>query len=118
MKHFNLNKYTSLNLQTENCRYNSGVSIHISEEMQMALSIRNPRAERLAREVAARSGESLTVSIIHALEERLDRLKSRETAAHITEELLKISGRCRSLPDLDPRSPDEILNYDERGLPR
>ena len=41
----------------------------------MALSIRNPRAEKLAREVAAESGENLTEAIIHALEERLERLK-------------------------------------------
>ena len=34
----------------------------------MALSIRNPKAERLAREVAERTGESLTQAIIHALE--------------------------------------------------
>jgi antitoxin VapB len=40
----------------------------------MTLSIRNPRAEKLAREVAAESGESLTEAIIHALEERLVRL--------------------------------------------
>ena len=40
----------------------------------MALSIRNPRAEKLAREVAAESKESLTQAIIHALEDRLERL--------------------------------------------
>ncbi len=29
--------------------------------------------------------------------------------------LLEISRRCGSLPDLDPRSADEILGYDEHG---
>ena len=41
----------------------------------MALSIRNPRAEQLAREVAAESGETLTQAIIQALDEHLQRLR-------------------------------------------
>lgn len=84
----------------------------------MALSIRNPRAEKLARQVAAESGESLTDAIIKALEERLERLKGRSTATDVAEEIMKISSRCRVLPDRDQRSADEILGYDERGLPQ
>ena len=37
----------------------------------MALSIRNPKAEKLAREVAAESGETITQEITYALEEGL-----------------------------------------------
>jgi antitoxin VapB len=92
-------------------------SIH-AKEHRMALSIRNPRAEKLARQIAAESGESLTEVIIHALEDRLQRLKGRLTAADVAEEIIKISLRCRALPDRDRRSADEILDYDERGLPR
>ena len=84
----------------------------------MALSIRNPRAEKLARQVAAESGESLTQAIIHALEDRLERLKGRRTTADIAEEIMKISLRCRALPEEDQRAPDEILGYDDRGLPQ
>jgi antitoxin VapB len=84
----------------------------------MALSIRNPRAEKLARQIAAESGESLTEVIIHALEERLQRLKGQRNAADVAEEIIKISLRCKALLDKDQRSADEILNYDERGLPR
>lgn len=84
----------------------------------MALSIRNPRAEKLARQVAAESGESLTEAIIHALEERLERIKGRRTTKDLAEEIMKISLRCRTLPERDQRSADEILNYDERGLPQ
>jgi antitoxin VapB len=84
----------------------------------MALSIRNPQAERLARQIAAESGESLTEVIIHALEERLQRLKGRRTVADVAEEIVKISLRCRALPDKDQRGADEILDYDERGLPQ
>jgi antitoxin VapB len=84
----------------------------------MALSIRNPRAEKLAREVAAESGEGLTEAIIHALEERLERLKGRRTITDVAEEIMQISLRCRALPEKDQRSADEILGYDERGLPQ
>jgi len=81
----------------------------------MALSIKNPQAEQLAREVAAVSGESLTQAVLHALEERLERLKGRRTAPDLVETVLAISKRCSALPDLDTRDPDEILGYDERG---
>lgn len=84
----------------------------------MALSIRNPRAEKLAREIAAECGENLTEAIIHALEERLQRLKGRRGARDIAAEIVRISLRCRALPDRDGRSADEILGYDEKGLPR
>jgi antitoxin VapB len=84
----------------------------------MAISIRNPLAEKLARKVAEETGESLTQAIIHSLEERLERLQGRKQVPGIEEEIIRISGRCSALPDLDERSPEEILGYDdERGLP-
>jgi len=83
----------------------------------MAISIRNPKAEKLAREVAAESGENLTQAIIHALEERLERLKGRKTTEDLAEEIMKISGRCSALPQLDDRTPEEILGYDSKGVP-
>ena len=82
----------------------------------MALSIRNSRAEQLAREVATISGENLTQAIIHALEERLERLRGRRSTANIVEEIMTISQRCRSLPDKDHRSPEEILGYNQSGI--
>lgn len=84
----------------------------------MGISIRNPKAEQLAREVAEQSGESLTQAIIRALEERLERLKGRRSATTLAEEILRISQRCSALPDLDERSPDKILDYDNKGVPK
>jgi antitoxin VapB len=81
----------------------------------MALSVKNETAERLARQVAAETGESLTDAILHSLEERLERLKGRRSAPNLVETLLAISRRCSALPDLDTRSTDEILGYDEAG---
>jgi antitoxin VapB len=83
----------------------------------MALSIRNERAEKLAREVAAESGETMTQAIIRALEERLERLRGRRRLTDTAREILKISERCSALPDMDPRSPDDILGYDSNGIP-
>jgi antitoxin VapB len=83
----------------------------------MALSIRNSKAEKLAREFAAESGENITQAIIHALAERLRRLRGRATANDLAEEIMKISRRCSEIPDQDQRSPDEILGYGPTGAP-
>ncbi|HEX6898769.1 MAG TPA: type II toxin-antitoxin system VapB family antitoxin [Thermoanaerobaculia bacterium] len=81
----------------------------------MGISIKNDRAEKLARQVAAEAGESLTDAIIHSLEERLERLKGRRSAPDLVETVRAISRRCSTLPDLDTRNPDEILGYNEKG---
>jgi antitoxin VapB len=81
----------------------------------MGISIKNDRAEKLARKVAAETGESLTDAIIHSLEERLERLKGRRSAPDLAETLMAIGRHCSALPDLDTRNADEILGYDEKG---
>jgi antitoxin VapB len=81
----------------------------------MGISIKNDKAEKLARQVAAQTGESLTDAIIHSLEERLERLQGRRSAPDLAETLMAISRRCSALPDLDTRDADEILGYDEKG---
>lgn len=81
----------------------------------MALNVKNPATEKLARQVAAETGESLTEAIQHALEERLERLKGRRSAPDLAARLLAISKRASSLPDLDQRPADEVLGYDEHG---
>jgi antitoxin VapB len=81
----------------------------------MGISIKNDKAEKLARQVSAETGESLTEAIIHSLEERLERLKGRRSAPDLAETLMAISRRSSSLPDLDIRDAEEILGYDEKG---
>ncbi len=83
----------------------------------MALSIKNQEAERLARLVAEQTGESLTGAIEQALRERLERLQRKQRAPVRIERLLEIANRVAALPRLDNRTPDEILGYDENGLP-
>lgn len=84
----------------------------------MALSIKNPEAERLARLVAEQTGESLTGAIEQALRERWERLQRKPKEPVLVEHLLEIANRVAALPVLDNRSDDEILGYDENGLPR
>lgn len=47
--------------------------------------------------------------------------KSVDLTAPTSEErlsaMMEISRRCAALPELDPRSVDEIIGYDENGLP-
>jgi len=84
----------------------------------MALSLKDPEADRLAREVAARTGETLTAAVIVALRERLARLRGRPRRRPLRDELRDIGERCAKLPDLDTRTEDDILGYDDRGMPR
>ncbi len=81
----------------------------------MALSIKNSRAERLARQLATETGESLTQAVLHSLEERFEKIKGRRTAPDLVGTILSISARCSALPDLDDRSPEAILGYDQHG---
>ena len=84
----------------------------------MGLSIRNPRVTQLARDVARRTGENITQAIERSLQERLARLRTGKEKAARLREIRRIVRRISRLPDRDKRSPEEILGYDERGLPR
>lgn len=84
----------------------------------MALSIKSIEVERMAREIAAKTGESLTGAIQKALQERLDRLRRELRGQILAGQLQEILRRVDQLPVLDSRSADEILGYDEYGLPR
>ena len=83
----------------------------------MALNIRNAEAERLATELARQTGETKTEAVTKALRDRLTRVQRERTGHSLADRLDEIARHCASLPVLDDRSPDEILGYDERGLP-
>jgi antitoxin VapB len=84
----------------------------------MALNIRNPEAERLAAELASQTGESKTEAVTKALRDRLARVRRERTRRRLADELEEIAKHCASLPVLDRRKADQILGYDEAGLPR
>lgn len=84
----------------------------------MALNIRNPEAEQLATELAKRTGETKTEAVIKALRDRLSRVRRDRAKRRLADELEEIARHAASLPVLDDRTPDEIIGYDENGLPR
>ena len=86
----------------------------------MALNIRDPRAHELARAVAQAAGETMTEAVVTALAERLERLRAEQSSCHKqrAERLLAHGKAFAALPALDARPLEEILAYDEVGLPR
>ncbi len=83
----------------------------------MALNIRNRETERLADAVAKLTGETKTEAVTRALRDRLERLRRERACRRLADELDDIARHCSQLPVRDHRTPDEILGYDERGLP-
>ncbi len=81
----------------------------------MALSIKNEEVERLARELSRDTGRGVTETIRVALEEQYDKLRRSKRGCGVYDEIRDISRRCGALPELDVRSAEEILGYNERG---
>jgi antitoxin VapB len=84
----------------------------------MALNIRNSEAERLAEAVARLAGETKTEAVTQALRDRLARLRRERAGRRLADELDDIGRHCAQLPVIDRRTTDEILGYDDNGLPR
>ena len=82
------------------------------------ITITDPKTVRLARELARRTGESVDDAVARALSERMAGLpapRSGEEPEKAIAELEAIAAEIAALPDLDTRSPDEILGYDDHG---
>jgi antitoxin VapB len=82
-----------------------------------ALNIRDPEVHELARQLAARTGETMTEAVRKALAERLQRT-TEPTPAEIElrrRRIAEIVAEFRKLPVLDDRGPDEIIGYNELG---
>ncbi len=83
----------------------------------MALSIKSDEADRLARELASETGETLTEAVVVALKERLARQHGR-LGTSMSARLMHLASDVATLRITDPRTPEEIVGYDETGLPR
>jgi len=83
----------------------------------VALSLKDKETDRLARAVAALTGETLTDAIRHALAERLEREHLRRgQPTDLARQIRDIAAACARLPDVDPRSPEDIVGYDDNGM--
>lgn len=83
----------------------------------MALNIKNDEAHRLASELAEQNDTTLTDAVTSALRETLERGRRTADIEAVLAAVSEIQHFVADLPDRDPRSPDEILGYDDRGLP-
>ncbi len=79
------------------------------------LKIENPEADELARTLAAKTGRSVADVVTDALRAQL-RQEGASPEIRLVDELMKIGRHCAALPDLDSRSENEILGYNDRGV--
>lgn len=84
--------------------------------MSGVLNIKDAEAHAMAAKLARIEGKSLTDVVKDALREKLDR--QRDQRHGLADRLMEIGAECAKLPVIDPRSPDEIIGYDELGVPR
>jgi len=90
----------------------------------MALYIKDPQAEKLAGLLANMLHSNKTRVVVEALEEKYERDKrhvqlqrSQKDIDKEVQEMMALTHEMFSGPDLDTRSHDEIIGYDENGLP-
>lgn len=83
----------------------------------MPLNIKDSETYGLTRRLAHLTGESLTQAVRRSVRERLARVEGGRIGTSLADELDRIALHCANLPRRDSRSADEIIGYDERGLP-
>ena len=84
----------------------------------MPLNIRNKHTEELAAALAKLTGETKTEAVTRSLKERLERLRNARAKRRLADQLDDIALHCSNLPVLKDRGADDIIGYDEQGLPR
>jgi antitoxin VapB len=83
----------------------------------MPISIKNPETEELARKLAQFTGESITDAVRTAVSERYERVRRERSGRSLADELNEIALSCARLPVISNMTDDEILGYDEFGIP-
>jgi antitoxin VapB len=84
----------------------------------MGFNIKNEEAHRLAKELAALTGESMTAAVTEAIRERLKQVR-RAKSDDLADRLLVIGRRTAARLKEPFRTGDHAkLLYDEHGLPR
>lgn len=84
----------------------------------MALNIKNPETEKLARELARRRGQGITEAVTDVLRREVERERRKPRHDDIEKRLRRIEEiveEVKKLPVLDDRTPDEIIGYNDQG---
>jgi|YelNatPaOPRAMG01_1025707.scaffolds.fasta_scaffold45504_2 antitoxin VapB len=83
----------------------------------MALSLKDPETDHLARALAALTGETLTEAIRRALAERLERERVRRGhPGDLAGRIREIGEQCAVLPDLASPATDARPGRDAAGM--
>jgi antitoxin VapB len=83
----------------------------------MVLSIKDAETDQLARQLARLTGQSITETVKAALRERLQHEQRRRGKRLDRAKISRIVADIATLPVVDNRPPDELVGYDEFGLP-
>lgn len=82
------------------------------------LSIADPEAYRLANELAEITGKTPGEAVIEALRERVEKERAaKQERERVIQRVLAIGKEISLLPVLDSRSPDDMIGYNEVGVP-
>ena len=83
----------------------------------MPLNIKDPETHALAKRLARLTGEPLTKAVKLAIRQRLAQMEKAQGMTRLADELDDIALHCAGLPRRNQRDAEEIIGYDERGLP-
>ena len=86
----------------------------------MAILIKDKETDEMIRTLAERTGESITEAVKTAVRQRLQSTsRSEQEIAERKRKLAEVLAYFDSLPHInEDLSDDEIIGYDENGLPR
>ena len=85
----------------------------------MAVLIKDAEADRLIRDLAQRTGETITQAVKQAVQERLQRVpRSKAEIAARRRKLAKLLAKIDAMPRINEHlTDDELVGYDDSGLP-
>ncbi|WP_322748837.1 MULTISPECIES: type II toxin-antitoxin system VapB family antitoxin [unclassified Frankia] len=82
----------------------------------MALNIKNDETQRLSRELADLTGESITTAVTMAIRERLDRMRAdREAGEQRAARIVALGRQIAAAVSSSGMSIEDL--YDDHGLP-
>lgn len=83
----------------------------------MAIIIDNPEAENLLAQLSATTGQTATELVVELLRREADRLRRVRDIDARRREIEEITKVYAAKLPRNPQTPDEIIGYDENGLP-
>ena len=83
----------------------------------MPLNIKDSETHALAKRLASLTGESLTRAVKLAIQQRLAQVEKTHSTTGLADKLDEIALHCAGLPRRDRRNAEQIIGYDEWGLP-